>query len=165
MFGWYHNEHHSFFCNLSEGKGDSLILKYSNIDTTWTEPASPFPFPDDSITFEWKEHPCISWNASNISEPAQFTKKDDDYFTLLEASPCVDTGNPHQAYNDYEDPKNLGFALWPAQGTVRNDMGAYGGSSTLDRVPKIIDDNIVKIEAPEKNDIVTSYELYNNYPI
>ncbi|MFC1889669.1 MopE-related protein [Thermodesulfobacteriota bacterium] len=34
-------------------------------------------------------------------------------------SPCIDAGNPEPAYND--------ICLPPSLGTVRNDMGAYGG--------------------------------------
>jgi hypothetical protein len=30
-------------------------------------------------------------------------------------------------YKDPEDPENPGFALWPSQGTPRNDMGFTGG--------------------------------------
>lgn len=48
-------------------------------------------------------------------------------YHLSPTSPCIDAGNPDPGYNDPEDPQNAGFALWPAQGTVRNDMGAYGG--------------------------------------
>lgn len=43
---------------------------------------------------------------------------------LFPASPCVDTGNPDPAY---DDPDSAGIAIWPARGTERNDMGAYGG--------------------------------------
>jgi len=46
---------------------------------------------------------------------------------LSENSPCIDAGNSSSDYNDIEDPDNPGFALWPALGTVTNDMGAYGG--------------------------------------
>jgi len=49
---------------------------------------------------------------------------------LSEESPCVDTGNPDDTYNDPEDPYNPGFAKFPARGTIRNDMGTYGGSGT-----------------------------------
>jgi hypothetical protein len=47
-------------------------------------------------------------------------------------SPCIDAGNPLVMYNDPEDPLNLGFALYPARGTVQNDMGAYGGPGVAD---------------------------------
>lgn len=42
-------------------------------------------------------------------------------------SPCTDAGNPNPAYNDPESKLFPGHARFPARGTVRNDMGAYGG--------------------------------------
>ncbi|MBN2009987.1 T9SS type A sorting domain-containing protein [candidate division KSB1 bacterium] len=47
---------------------------------------------------------------------------------LQEGSPCVDRGDPNIVNNDWEDADNPGFALSPALGTLRNDMGAYGGN-------------------------------------
>ena len=47
---------------------------------------------------------------------------------LQEGSPCVDKGDTSAANYDWEDPDNPGFALSPALGTLRNDMGAYGGN-------------------------------------
>ena len=46
---------------------------------------------------------------------------------LMENSPCIDAGHPSTSYYDVEDPNNPGFALWPAMGTLTNDMGAFGG--------------------------------------
>ncbi|MCB5230996.1 MAG: PKD domain-containing protein [Candidatus Cloacimonas sp.] len=73
----------------------------------------------------------------NIDEDPMFvqpTEGDGIEFDGLEAiwylqpnSPCVDGGNPHPAQNDPEDPNNPGYARFPARGTVRNDMGAFGG--------------------------------------
>jgi hypothetical protein len=51
---------------------------------------------------------------------------------LQEDSPCIDLGNPDAMYNDPEDMENQGFAKWPAQGTLRNDMGAYGGPRCME---------------------------------
>lgn len=48
-------------------------------------------------------------------------------FYLVEGSPCIDEGDPDEAYYDNEDPLNPGYALWPAMGSVINDMGTYGG--------------------------------------
>ncbi len=45
-------------------------------------------------------------------------------------SPCIDTGNPDAHYNDPENPLIPGYAMWPALGTIRNDMGVYGGPGT-----------------------------------
>jgi len=46
---------------------------------------------------------------------------------LDSVSPCIDAGNPNPIYNDPEDPIDHGFPLWPAQGTLRNDIGFTGG--------------------------------------
>ena len=51
----------------------------------------------------------------------------DDEFHLSEYSPCIDAGNPDSLYYDIEDPYNPGYALYPAMGTIINDMGTYGG--------------------------------------
>ena len=46
---------------------------------------------------------------------------------LQEGSPCIDAGDADTQYNDVEDPNNPGNPLYPAMGTLRNDMGAFGG--------------------------------------
>lgn len=50
-------------------------------------------------------------------------------WSLLNDSPCIDSGNPDSQYNDNENPSNPGYALLPSLGTLRNDMGAYGGDN------------------------------------
>jgi hypothetical protein len=52
----------------------------------------------------------------------------DDSFQLTGSSPCIDAGDSTEIFNDAEDPLNAGMAGLPARGTVRNDMGAYGGA-------------------------------------
>ncbi|MFA7331199.1 MAG: T9SS type A sorting domain-containing protein [Candidatus Delongbacteria bacterium] len=42
-------------------------------------------------------------------------------------SPCIDAGIPDPMWDDREDPTNPGHALWPSQGTLRNDIGYTGG--------------------------------------
>ncbi|MCB1046549.1 MAG: T9SS type A sorting domain-containing protein [Calditrichaeota bacterium] len=46
---------------------------------------------------------------------------------LNETSVCIDGGNPAPVFNDAVDPEYPGIALWPGQGTVRNDIGYTGG--------------------------------------
>jgi hypothetical protein len=48
-------------------------------------------------------------------------------YHLQDTSAAIDKGDPDQEYNDPEDPDKSGYALYPAQATLRNDMGAYGG--------------------------------------
>jgi hypothetical protein len=56
-------------------------------------------------------------------------------YNLTPGSPCVDAGNPATEFFDPEDPARLGFALLPALGTLRNDMGAYGGPGPVFSLP------------------------------
>lgn len=60
----------------------------------------------------------------NINLQPSFT---DSSFYLNDDSPCIDSGDPDLLYNDPEDPSSPGNALWPSKGTIRNDIGAYGG--------------------------------------
>lgn len=78
---------------------------------------------DDGGTYEYTG---IYDQNTNI-EPG-FTEPENDIFLLSYKSPCIDDGDPDVLYNDVEDPDVPGFALWPSKGTVRNDMGAYGGA-------------------------------------
>lgn len=48
------------------------------------------------------------------------------YF-LKSTSPTIDAGENIVEYRDLADPADTTLALAPAQGTRRNDMGAYGG--------------------------------------
>jgi parallel beta-helix repeat protein len=65
---------------------------------------------------------CIQrgWSGEgNIDEDPLFRMGWGSDVYLGTGSPCVDAGNPDPAYND--------GCLPPGQGTVRNDIGAYGG--------------------------------------
>ena len=56
---------------------------------------------------------------------------------------------------------NPGYALWPAKGTVRNDMGAYGGPNAASWniiVTGIDEDKNKEIQTP------IEFELAQNYP-
>ncbi len=60
-------------------------------------------------------------------------------YYLAATSPCIDKGDSTAVYNDPQDPLNPGMALPPAKGTIRNDMGAYGGngSAAMAGIPTI----------------------------
>jgi hypothetical protein len=77
---------------------------------------------------------------------------------LLSDSPCIDAGNPDLSFNDPEDTINPGFALYPSMGTIRNDMGAYGGpmSTVLPAIVTSVKES--RINYPEH------FHLFQNYP-
>ena len=49
----------------------------------------------------------------------------DTLFCLSDSSQCIDASDPMRL--DPEDPQNQDSPLWPAKGTIRSDIGAYGG--------------------------------------
>ncbi|MCB9473500.1 MAG: T9SS type A sorting domain-containing protein [Candidatus Delongbacteria bacterium] len=79
---------------------------------------------------------------------------------LSPASPAIDAGHPDTAYDDIEDPDNPGFARWPSQGTLRNDIGYTGGphAGTLD--------HLIAVRAPLKEPQAHpgSFELRPAFP-
>jgi len=86
----------------------------------------------------------------------------DTLFAILSInSPCIDTGNPGTFYNDFQDPSNPGYALFPSRGTIRNDMGAYGGPRARGWI-KIVTD--VDDGSQFTNEIPIGYQLNQNYP-
>ena len=87
----------------------------------------------------------------NISLPPQII--DFLTFQIDPASPCVDTGNPDVEYNDPEDPDSPGEALYPSQGSVRNDMGAYGGPYSSNWELTSAEENILDIQEHPFNDL------------
>ena len=60
-----------------------------------------------------------------ISDYPEF---DTTNFYLLPSSSCIDAGNPDAIYNDIQNINTPGMALWPSQGSLTNDIGAYGGA-------------------------------------
>jgi hypothetical protein len=91
-----------------------LTISYSNIgggyDSIWVDPTS-----------------TLNWGPGNIDIDPEFETGPFGDYHLPWGSPCVDAGNPASEYNDPEDPFSPGYALWPAMGFIRNDMGAFGG--------------------------------------
>ncbi|MCK4506318.1 MAG: T9SS type A sorting domain-containing protein, partial [Candidatus Aegiribacteria sp.] len=91
-----------------------ITISYSNIggglDSVWIDSTS-----------------TLIWGPGNIDIDPQFETGYFGDYHLSYVSPCIDAGNPAYEYNDPEDPFNPGYALWPAMGLIRNDMGAFGG--------------------------------------
>jgi enterochelin esterase family protein len=98
----------------------------------------------------------------NIDYNPDFTDTVNYYLNIT--SPCVDAGNPDSAYNDFEDPGNPGFALWPALGTLHNDMGAYGGHFNTSIQNELLGpqfrafvNRVNSVPVPEKQAIIDSF--------
>lgn len=89
----------------------------------------------------------------NISTAPQF---DTTNYLISGTSPCVDAGDPSAAFNDPVS-STPGLALFPARGTTRNDIGAYGGP-----LSKLIANTLVGIQEPVT--ILNSFQLSQNYP-
>ncbi|MCD4847324.1 MAG: T9SS type A sorting domain-containing protein, partial [Candidatus Aegiribacteria sp.] len=90
------------------------FIEYSNVE-----------YGQDSIFQD--TYATLYWGPGNIDIDPQFEVGPLGDYHLSYGSPCIDAGNPDWEYNDPEDPFNPGYALWPAMGTTRNDMGAFGG--------------------------------------
>lgn len=88
---------------ISIGPGGSAVVSYSNVQGGFA-------------------------GTANTSEDPLF---DQQNFLITVPSACADSGDPASIYNDVEDTTNPGFAIHPAQGTIRNDKGAYGGPRAI----------------------------------
>lgn len=80
---------------------------------------------------------------------------------LSSISPAIDAGDQNPALNDREDPNNPGFALWPSQGTLRNDIGYTGGPHLF-----AIDTSWVALQRPKPRPVTQpqGFSLKPAYP-
>jgi PKD repeat protein len=69
--------------------------------------------------------PIFTSPTTGVGVNFQTTNKNN--WTLVPGSIAIDKGDPDEIYNDIEDQLNPGMAKLPSRGTVRNDMGAFGG--------------------------------------
>jgi hypothetical protein len=99
---------------LAFADSTQAFIEYSNV-----------MYGQDSIFLD--TYATLNWGPGNIDIDPQFETGPLGDYHLSYGSPCIDAGNPAWEYNDPEDPFNPGYALWPAMGTTRNDMGAFGG--------------------------------------
>jgi hypothetical protein len=79
---------------------------------------------------------------------------------------CIDSGNPDPLFNDVEDPMNLGNPMWPALGSLTNDIGHFGGPNSewcYWRWPMF--DPTTSVEDEGTNSLISvEYFLLQNYP-
>ncbi|MBS1517762.1 MAG: T9SS type A sorting domain-containing protein [Bacteroidetes bacterium] len=94
--------------------------------------------------------------AGNINANPDF---DTTNYYLRSTSPCVDKGDSSVIYNDPADPGNPSNAKWPARGTLRNDLGAYGGPGSA-----TIANSIVGIGSQNLMTLPDNFILNQNYP-
>ncbi|MEO8447251.1 MAG: T9SS type A sorting domain-containing protein [bacterium] len=73
-------------------------------------------------------------------------------------SVCVDKGDSSLIYQDVPDPNNPSNAKWPSHGTLRNDVGAYGGPLSKVIAYSVVGVNLISTETPE------NFTLSQNYP-
>lgn len=93
--------------------------------------------------------------AGNINSAPQFS---DTNYIISSTSPCVDAGDSSSIYNDPQDTANPGFAKFPSRGTIRNDMGAYGGPGRM-----ILSSALIGVQK-NSNNIPLNFKLFQNYP-
>jgi hypothetical protein len=93
--------------------------------------------------------------AGNINTDPLFS---DSNYVLGDSSPCIDAGDSSTIYNDIEDSGNPGMALFPSKGTVRSDMGAYGGP-----LAKLLTNILIGINS-SGTEIPQGFALHQNYP-
>ncbi|HRI84707.1 MAG TPA: T9SS type A sorting domain-containing protein [Ignavibacteria bacterium] len=94
--------------------------------------------------------------AGNINENPDF---DTTNYFLRPGSPCADRGDSSAVYNDPPDQNNPANAKWPSRGTIRNDIGAYGGPGSLNIANTVVGmSNINTVSFPE------AFNLKQNFP-
>lgn len=71
---------------------------------------------------------CVQggWTGNgNISSDPLFAEGTELYLSV--GSPCIDAGDTSFIYNDNHDSANASVPKFPSLGSLRNDIGAYGG--------------------------------------
>jgi len=77
-------------------------------------------------------------------------------FRLTADSPCIDAGDPDPSCNDPEDPAAPGFAIEPARGTIRCDIGAFGGTDAR---------HLSAVDSQKQEETLpASFRILPNYP-
>lgn len=82
-----------------------------------------------------------------------------NFMLNIELSPCIDAGDSNSIYNDPEDSSNPGIAEIPSIGTVRNDMGAFGGPGR-----NLFPEPITGLKDDSGLLLPKQFKLYQNYP-
>jgi hypothetical protein len=94
----------------------------------WNNNSGPLAYLGEGSSVQWEycsAQEFLPGVGNTVADP-RFDSLRGPPFLALD-SPCIDAGDPDPAFNDVEDPANPGLPLWPALGTLRNDMGFTGG--------------------------------------
>ncbi|MBK6875409.1 MAG: hypothetical protein IPG99_02790 [Ignavibacteria bacterium] len=94
--------------------------------------------------------------AGNMNSEPLF---DSTNYYLQASSPCIDKGDSSTIYNDPADPLNPSQAKWPSRGTLRNDIGAYGGA-----LSKVIANSVVSVNFQNELLLPDDIRLAQNFP-
>jgi hypothetical protein len=109
------------------------------------------------IQYGWPEVPgCINLSVNPMFMTGQSC-------CLSPKSPCIDAGHPSPVFNDPENPKHLGMALPPALGTIRSDMGAFGGPCACGIIPTENTGEVAASSATIET-VPEGFGLIQNYP-
>ena len=77
----------------------------------------------------------------------------------------MDQYKGYSLFNDVEDPMNLGYPMWPALGSLTNDIGHFGGSNSEWCYWRWPMNNITSVEDEGTDNLLTvEYFLLQNYP-
>jgi predicted outer membrane repeat protein len=121
--------------NTAEDDGGGIYCENSSPSTMncilWNDGPQEIYVGSGSVTVTYSDVEGGWPGVGNIDTDPIFVSGPLGDYHLSLSSLCIDTGNPSPQYNDPEDPLNPGYALWPALGTVRNDMGVYGGPGAV----------------------------------
>lgn len=163
-------ENNTIVNNISSVDGGGMTMSVTDVSTvpvirnniiwgnrqaTGRQVASP-----EYVNFNTIED-CTS--GTNVSS---FPLVEEGSLLLSSGSPCIDAGDPAGMCNDLEDPGHPGMASLPSRGSVRNDVGAYGGggATTLASL-EIIDlqgsGTFLNMSCASGLQVTSAYELLN----
>jgi len=138
--------------NTASSNGGGIYTLNSNpfvLHTiVWGNEASNNPQISGIATVRYSDIQGGRSGEGNIDADPSFA--DTIYFYLSDSSTCIDAGDPNR--KDPEDLQDPGSPLWPAMGTLRSDMGAYGGYELID------------VMYNENANLPSEFILFQNYP-
>jgi len=150
----------TFADNYAHSNGGGIYISDTNLTLRnaifWNNPPYDIGGSTTVIIISYSNIQCGWGGPNNMWEDPLFIGSGEFPYALQEDSPCIDMGNPSAIYYDPEDPENPGYALYPARGTITNDMGAYGGPNAFMWNPVSIEDDTIITPI--------SSQLYQNYP-